>query len=84
MSYPIHNHKILRSRLAMFTALLMSIIVFVSCGKQGSPAVVQKTFSSPDEAGTALLEASKSGDQNALLAIFGPVAKDVAFSGDAV
>ena len=30
------------------------------------------------------LEAAKSGDQNALLAIFGPDGKDVLFSGDAV
>jgi hypothetical protein len=45
---------------------------------------VQKTFASPAEAGAALIEAAKSGDQAALLAIFGPEAKEVLFSGDAV
>ena len=41
-------------------------------------------FASPDEAGNALLEAAKSGDQNALLAIFGPGSKEIISSGDAV
>ncbi|HMJ20791.1 MAG TPA: DUF2950 family protein [Terriglobales bacterium] len=39
---------------------------------------------SPPEAGDAFLEAAKSGDQGALLAIFGPDSKDVLLSGDAV
>jgi hypothetical protein len=41
-----------------------------------------KTFASPDEAGEALHQAAKSGDQAALLAIFGPDGKEVLFSGD--
>ncbi len=41
-------------------------------------------FASPDDAGAALLAAAKSGDQNALLAIFGPDSKDVIYSGDSV
>ncbi len=41
-------------------------------------------FASPDDAGNALLAAAKSGDQNALLAIFGPDSKEIIFSGDAV
>jgi len=41
-------------------------------------------FASPDEAGNALLEAGKSGDQSALLAIFGPDSKELIFSGDSV
>jgi hypothetical protein len=44
----------------------------------------QKTFASPGDAGTAFFEAAKSGDQSALLAIFGPDARDVLFSGDPV
>ncbi|MBV8867194.1 MAG: DUF2950 domain-containing protein [Acidobacteriaceae bacterium] len=44
----------------------------------------QRTFASPAEAGATFLEAAKTGDQDALLAIFGPDAKDVLFSGDAV
>lgn len=46
--------------------------------------VVQKTFASPAAAGAALFDAAKSGDQNALMAIFGPAGKDLVFSGDAV
>ena len=41
-----------------------------------------KTFNSPDDAGAALLEAAKSNDQNALLAIFGPDGNEVLFTGD--
>jgi hypothetical protein len=41
-------------------------------------------FASPDDASNALLAAAKSGDQNALLAIFGPDSKEVIYSGDSV
>ena len=41
-------------------------------------------FASPEEAGSELLQAAQSGDQNGLLAIFGPDSKTVIFSGDAV
>ncbi|HEY6292640.1 MAG TPA: DUF2950 domain-containing protein [Terriglobia bacterium] len=60
------------------------IALLVSCRKPESPKAVQETFTSPDDAGAAFLEAAKSGDQSALLAIFGPDAKGVLFSGDEV
>jgi Protein of unknown function (DUF2950) len=41
-------------------------------------------FASADEAGSALLAAVKSRDQNALMEIFGPDSKEIIFSGDAV
>jgi hypothetical protein len=41
-------------------------------------------FASPEDASTTLMEAAKSGDQNALLAIFGVESKDIIFSGDPV
>ena len=44
----------------------------------------QRTFASPDAAGAALFAAAKSGDQNALLAIFGPDGRTVVSSGDTV
>src|SRR5262249_24814043 len=44
----------------------------------------QRTFASPAEAGAALHDAAKSGDQAALMAIFGPNATEVLFSGDPV
>jgi hypothetical protein len=84
MSYMIRNRNILRSRLAIFPALVMVILPIVSCRQQATATVTQKTFASPGDAGSALLEAVNSSDQNAMLAIFGPDAKDVAFSGDAV
>jgi DUF2950 family protein len=46
--------------------------------------IAQKTFASPEAAGTALIAAAKAGDQDALIAIFGPDVKEILFSGDAV
>ncbi len=43
----------------------------------------QKTFSSPEEASAALLAATQSNDEKALLEIFGPDGKEVVASGDA-
>jgi hypothetical protein len=58
------------------------IIPFAACNKSDKPSI--KAFASPDEAGNGLLEAAKSGDQNAVLNIFGPESKEIIFSGDAV
>jgi Protein of unknown function (DUF2950) len=73
------------SRVANGTRLLLvslMLIPLLACNQTEKPSV--RTFASTDEAGTALLEAAKSGDQNALLAIFGPQAKDLLYSGDVV
>lgn len=70
--------------LAIFIGLWALIISLVSCSKQENSKPTQKAFASPAEAAAAFLDAAKSGDQAALLAIFGPDAKDVLFSGDAV
>jgi len=94
MSNLIRKPATLASRLGMFIALGAMIISLTSCTKQentagskqdkpGEPAA-QKTFASPADAGAAFLAAAKSGDQEALLAIFGKDAKDVLSSGDAV
>jgi hypothetical protein len=56
----------------------------VSCSKSQSPQVAQKSFASPEEAGAALLESAKTGDENSLLAIFGPDGKSLFSSGDPV
>ena len=71
-------------RLAVMTQLLLMalIISFVACNKAEKPS--SKAFASPDQAGNALLEAAKSGDQLALLTIFGPDSTDIISSGDAV
>jgi len=63
-------------------ALLSVIISLVGCSKSDKASL--KVFNSPDAAGSALLDAAKSGDQNALLAIFGPDSKELIFSGDPV
>ena len=62
--------------------LLPLIIVFAACSKSNKPSF--RVFASPEDASTALMEAAKSGDQNALLAIFGTESKAIIFSGDAV
>jgi hypothetical protein len=77
------------SRRALIATPLLALALVVSlasCSKQESASsrVVQKTFASPDAAGQALFEAAKAGDQNALMSVFGPEAKDLLLSGDAV
>lgn len=86
----------LRRRLIpVSVAPLLVIFCLVFCSKREIKAaekpaeptsgnIVQKTFASPGAAGAALFDAAKSGDQNALLAIFGPESKDLVSSGDAV
>src|SRR5580765_3445424 len=61
---------------------LALIIPLAGCNKSDQPSF--KVFASPEEAGTALLAAGKSGDQNSLVAIFGPDSKEIISSGDAV
>ncbi len=62
---------------------LLALLVFLAaCNKAEKPSV--KGFASADDAGNALLEAVKPGDQSALVAIFGPESKELISSGDAV
>ncbi len=62
--------------------VLALLIILAACNKDEKPSA--KVFASADEAASALLEAAKSGDQSALIAIFGPESKDLISSGDAV
>ena len=62
--------------------LLVLLVSLAACNKQEKPLF--KTFSSADDAGNQLIAAAKSGDQNAVLAIFGANSKDVLLSGDPV
>jgi hypothetical protein len=71
---------------ASLLLLLVFLIPLVSCAKSETAAAAasdQRTFASPEEAGKALLDAAKSGDQDTVLAIFGPGSKEVIYSGDA-
>jgi hypothetical protein len=74
--------KIRSVALTMCLMLLTLIIPAISCNRSEKPSI--RVFASPDEASNALLAAAKSGDQNALLAIFGPDSKEIIYSGDAV
>jgi hypothetical protein len=75
-------------RVAFKIRLLLLALVFVplaACKKSENPEKPSiSVYASPDDAGNALLEAAKSGDQNTLLAIFGPDSKQLIFSGDPV
>jgi DUF2950 family protein len=68
-------------RTAICSTLLALTIFLAACKRAEKPSA--KTFASPDDAATALVSAAKSGDQNAVLAIFGPDSKDIISSGDA-
>jgi Protein of unknown function (DUF2950) len=69
-----------RNRL-VFLALAISLWL-AACRNSETPSY--KVFASPGAAGDALQEAAKSGDQTALLAIFGPDSKPIISSGDPV
>ena len=88
MRNAVRNKRILAARLAMFAALFAPIISLASCNKLGNAKTenkpAQKTFATPADAGAAFLDAAKSGDESAMLLIFGPDGKDALFSGDAV
>jgi Protein of unknown function (DUF2950) len=61
---------------------LAIIILLAGCSKSAKPSY--QTFASPDDAGNALLTAAKSGDPNAVIAVFGPDSKDIVVTGDPV
>lgn len=65
----------------MARLMLFVVIVLVACRSNKSSI---RTFSSPDDAANAVIDAVKAGDQEGLLAIFGPEAKPLISSGDPV
>jgi hypothetical protein len=65
--------------------ILAFVVPLAACKKSENPEKPSMTvFVSPDDASNALVAAAKSGDENAVLAIFGPDAKEVIHSGDSV
>ena len=71
-----------------YCLLLALVLALVSCSKQQKPAETQtqtapKTFASPDDAAKALVDAAKTDNREAMLAIFGSGSKDLIYSGDA-
>ncbi|HSY66487.1 MAG TPA: DUF2950 family protein [Terriglobales bacterium] len=73
--------------------LMMSAAALCSvwaCGNNAQPSATPSTaqaapknFASPDDAGKSLFDAAKSGNQDAVLAIFGPANKGLISTGDA-
>jgi hypothetical protein len=60
------------------------IVLSAGCSKSEQGITGPKTFASPEEASKAIYDAAKSGDSNALIAIFGTDATDLIISGDPV
>src|SRR5258708_7826976 len=79
------NNVITRREISI---LLVAVLIPLSSSSKTQKAVsgtaVQRSFASPEEAGTALVTAARSGDQTALIAIFGPGTNEVLSTGDAV
>ncbi len=66
--------------------LMLSVAILLpiaACNKPPAPPSEPKSFASPDEAGKALADATKSEDKTAIVAIFGPGSEDVISSSDA-
>ena len=62
-----------------------TMIILLTFPLQGYAAQIkQKTFASPEEAVKALVDAATAGNQEELMAIFGPAGREVLSSGDAV
>jgi len=66
------------SRVAAAATLLAACLPAGSMAQQQG----QKTFSSPQDAGTALAAAAQSNDEKAMLEILGPYGKQIVSSGD--
>ncbi len=62
-------------------ALIVIIAIFTTY-TPASAVVKQKSFASAEEAIKEMVSALKSGDRNALLAVFGPFSKELISSGD--
>jgi len=78
----------LRSKVSVGSLLIVLALIIPLTSRTMSEnamaaAASQSTFASPQEAGQALVEAAKSGDENAVLALFGPGSKEIIYSGDA-
>src|SRR5271169_6871681 len=74
-----------RITLAARFLLLALILPLASCNRSATPEKPSiSVFATPDDASNALLAAAKSGDHDALLAIFGPDSEELIHSGDAV
>jgi len=69
---------------SLFLAITFFVAIFVCAGTAADAVVKQKGFASPEEAVKAFVASMKADDNKELVAIFGPQAKDVIYSGDPV
>ncbi|MBI5632792.1 MAG: DUF2950 domain-containing protein [Nitrospirae bacterium] len=68
----------------LLIAVLLMLTMGMAFGGTSKAALKQKTFSSAGEAVKAAVTAAKNNDDKELIALFGPSAKELIFSGDAV
>jgi hypothetical protein len=76
------------SRLRFLPMMVGAVALFSvwACSNNTQPPVAQsapKKFASPDEAARGLFEAVRSGNQETMVAIFGPGSKELISTGDA-
>jgi Protein of unknown function (DUF2950) len=77
------SRRFLRMQVTSSLFILALVISLASCHqKTEAPSV--KAFATPEEAGDAVLASAKSGNQDDLIAIFGPDSKELLTSGDPV
>ena len=76
--------KDVSARLIVLVALVISITMTFWLAGVSHAVLKQKTFSSPEEAVKTAVTAARNNDDKDLMSIFGPSAKDLIFSGDAV
>jgi hypothetical protein len=74
------------ARRLLFTAIVAMVLPITACQKQGSETASPSptAFASPEAAGQALSDATKSKDENEIGRIFGPGSKDLISTGDPV
>ncbi len=65
-----------------WVVLLAILLSLAACNQPAKPLF--KTFASSEDASNQLIQAAKSGDQNAVWAIFGSTSKEILLSGDPV
>src|SRR5208337_412454 len=71
-----------RYKLAVLIAVIIAVTAFTCLAY--AQDTKQKKFKSPEDAFSALIEATRTNDTAELLAIFGPEGKNIISSGDAV
>jgi hypothetical protein len=77
------SRKLLKFEVASRLVVLALVIPLASCHKTET-ASGPKAFATPEEAGDAVLASAKSGNQDEIMALFGPDVKQILFSGDPV